>query len=104
VPSSSTTPDTPVPGSSPLVERIVQIDTIDLSEAADRIRPRNSALADLLDAVADIDAEGLHSMVEWSSGETECIDDCSPCAAKYAAQVLAHQYLRAVAKAVAANA
>jgi hypothetical protein len=74
------------------------VDQIDLAEAAERIRPTNSALADLLDAVADIDADSLHSMVEWPSGETECIDDCSPCAAKYAAQALAAQYLRAANK------
>ncbi|MCW7941606.1 hypothetical protein AAW14_06040 [Streptomyces hygroscopicus] len=73
------------------------IDQIDLSEAADKIRPTNSALADLLEAVEDIDAEGLHSMVEWPSGETECIDECSPCAAKYAAQTVAAQFLRAIA-------
>ena len=77
----------------------VAIEQIDLSEAADKIRPTNSALADLLEAVEDIDAEGLHSMVEWPSGETECIDDCSPCAAKYAAQTLAAEYLRALVKA-----
>jgi len=88
---------TPTPGISLLVERIAQVDTIDLSAAADRIRPQNSALADL-------HLDGLHSMVEWQNGETECIDECSPCAAKHAAQVLAHQYLRTVAKAVAANA
>ncbi|MEU5477532.1 hypothetical protein [Streptomyces mirabilis] len=79
----------------------VAIDQIDLADAADRIRPRNSALADLLDAVADIDVDGLHSMVEWPNGETECIDDCSPCSAKCAAQIVAAQYLRTIAKAVA---
>ena len=77
----------------------VAIDQFNLIEAAEHIRPTNSALADLLDAVEDIDAEGLHSMAEWPSGETECVDECSPCAAKYAAQTLAAQYLKARAKA-----
>lgn len=76
----------------------VVVEQIDLAEAAERIRPANAALADLLDAVADIDADALHSMVEWPSGETECIDDCSPCAAKYAAQILAAQHLREMAR------
>lgn len=72
----------------------VAVDQIDLAEAADKIRPINSPLADLLDAVVDIDADALHSVVEWPSGETECIEDCSPCAAKSAAQQVAAPYLR----------
>ncbi|QTD97035.1 hypothetical protein [Streptomyces cyanogenus] len=78
---------------------IAAIDTIDLSEAADTIRPTNSALADLLDAVDDVERDSLHTMVEWPNGETECNEDCAPCTAKYAAQVVAHQYLRAMARA-----
>ncbi|MFJ7895977.1 hypothetical protein [Streptomyces anthocyanicus] len=81
---------------------LIAADTIDLSVAADMIRPTNAAIADLLDAVADVDADSLHSMVEWPGGETECTDDCTPCAAKYAAQVVAVQHLRAMANGGAA--
>lgn len=81
---------------------LIAADAIELSEAAEKIRPTNPAIADLLDAVADVDGDSLHSMVEWPTGETECVDDCTPCTAKYAAQVVAVQYLRATAKQVAA--
>lgn len=81
---------------------LIAVDTIDLAEAAEKIRRTNPAVADLLAAVAEVDEDSLHSMAEWPSGETECIDDCTPCAAKYAAQVVAIQYLRAMVKAAAA--
>ena len=77
---------------------LIPVDTIDLAQAADKIRPADSLLADLLEAVADVDDEALHSMVEWPSGETECIEGCTPCVAKYAAQAVAAAYLRALAK------
>ncbi|WP_432027401.1 hypothetical protein [Streptomyces sp. 1222.5] len=77
---------------------LIPIDTIDLAKAAEQIRPGDSPLADLLEAVADVDDEALHSMVEWPSGETECIEGCTPCTAKYAAQTVAAAYLRALAE------
>lgn len=69
------------------------VDTLDLSEAADKIRPTNAALADLLDAVADIETEPIHIVVEYSESESECADDCPPCVAMYAARMVAAQFL-----------
>ncbi|MFJ8929319.1 hypothetical protein ACIRLA_22340 [Streptomyces sp. NPDC102364] len=75
---------------------LITVDMIDLSEAAEKIRPKSPTIADLLDAVADIDEDSLHSVIEWPSGERECIDDCTPCTAKRAAQVVADKFLRTI--------
>ncbi|MFJ9037894.1 hypothetical protein ACIRF8_15040 [Streptomyces sp. NPDC102406] len=80
----------------------VPVDEINLSDAVEKIRPHSPSIADLLEAVANVDEDSLHSMVEWPGGERECIEDCTPCAAKHAAQVVAGKFLRTIAKQEAA--
>ncbi|MFE8961809.1 hypothetical protein [Streptomyces iakyrus] len=74
------------------------VDTIDLSEAANQIRPSDPLLADLLEAIDAVDADAMHTMAEYPDSEPECVDDCPPCVAKYSAQIVASQRLRQLAK------
>lgn len=85
MPSSSQT--------TPATEPVEDVSTIDLTAAADKIRPANSALADLLEAVQEATDDAMHSVTEYPGSAPECVDECPPCVAQYAAQVVAAEYL-----------
>jgi hypothetical protein len=78
---------------TPVTERVEVVSSIDLLKAADKIRPTNSALADLLDAVQEVEADGMHTATQYPGSDPECVDECPPCVALYAAQVVAAEYL-----------
>lgn len=76
-----------------VTEPVDVVSNIDLSDAADKIRSANPTLALLLDAVRDLVEDGMHTMTQYPGSEMECVDDCAPCVAEYAAQQVAAEYL-----------
>lgn len=91
--SSQTAPPTDAP---------LSVEQIDLIDAAAKIAETDPDLAELLVAVHEVGADGMHTVTQYPGSEPECVDDCPPCVALYTARVVAAKALdRDVAEAVA---